>query len=101
MKIFLCIGSIQEYGDDIRFHERPKKNKSEVVYDTEGGGNYIQAIFNSFGITDERLIVNLAPQLFKHIKEVPSLNWRPTVEQLLEEESVSQLLLKLLSAMKK
>ena len=92
---------IKEYRDDIGFHERPEKNKSEFVYDTKSGGNYIEAAFDSFGITDEQLILNLAPRLSKHIKEVPLLNWCPTVEQLLEEESVSQLLVKPLSAMKK
>ena len=67
---------INEYGDDIGFQERPEKNKSEFVYDTKGGGNYIEAAFNPFGITDEQLILNLVP--FKHIKEVPPLNWCPT-----------------------
>ena len=62
---------------------------------------YVKVASNSFGFTDEQLILSLAPRLSKHIKEVPPLNWRPAVEQLLEEESVNQLLLKLLSAMKK
>ena len=35
--------------------------KSEFVYDTKGGSNYIEAAFDSFGITDEKLILNLAP----------------------------------------
>ena len=52
---------IKEYGDGIEFHERPEKNKSEFVYDTKGGSNYIEAAFDSFGITDEQLILNLAP----------------------------------------
>ena len=55
----------------------------------------------TLGITDEQLIPNTAPRLFKHIKEVPPLNSSQSVEQLLEEESGSQCLLKLLSAMKK
>ena len=62
-----------------RFHERPEKNKSEFGYDTKGGGKYVEAAFNSFSITDKQLILNLAPQLSKHIKEVPPLNWYPTV----------------------
>ena len=90
---------IKEYRDDIGFHERPEKKKSEFMYDTKGGGNYVEAALNSFGITDEQLTLNLAPRLFKHIKEVPPLNSCPTVELLLEEESINQLLLKLLSAM--
>ena len=52
-------------------------------------------------ITDEQLILNLPRSLSSHIKEVTPLNWCPTVEQLLEEKSVSQLLLKLLFSMKK
>ena len=79
---------INEYGHDTGFHKRPKKN-------------YVKAAFISFNITDEQFILNLAPQLSKHIKEVLPLNCSPTVEQLLEEESVSQLLLERLSAIKK
>ena len=55
----------------------------------------------TLGITDEQLILNTAPRLSKHIKEIPPLNSSPTVEQLLDEDSGSQPLLKLLSAMKK
>ena len=50
---------INEYGDDIGVHERLEKNKSEFLYDTNGGSNYIEAAFNSFGITDEQLILML------------------------------------------
>ena len=71
------------------------------MYDTKCGGNYVEAAFKSFDITDEKLILNFAPQLSKHIKEEAPLNWCPTVGQMLEEEIVNQLLLKLLSAMKK
>ena len=86
---------IKECGDHIGFHERPEKNKSEFVYDREGRGNYVEAAFNSFGNTDDQLVLNLALRLSKHIKELPPLNWCPTVEQ-----NVS-VLLKLLSAIKK
>ena len=92
---------VKEYGDDIGFHERTEKNKIEFVCDTKSGDNYLKAAFSSFGIADEKIILNLDLRLFKHIKEVPPVNWCSTVEQLLEEESVSQLLLKLLSALKK
>ena len=67
---------------------------------TKGGRNYVKASSNSFGITDEHLTLNLARQLSKHIKEVPPLNWCSALEQLLKEESSSQLLL-ILSAMRK
>ena len=90
----------KEYGDRIGFHERGK-NISEFVYDTHGGGSYVNAAFNSFGITDEQLILNLAPRLCKHINETSELNWCPSVDELLEDENVSHFLLKLLSAMKR
>ena len=92
---------IKEYGDDIGFHERSEKNKSEFVYDTKCGANYVEAALNSFSITEEQLILNLAHWLSNHIKEVTLLNWCLTVEKLLEEKSLSRLLLKLLSSMKK
>ena len=71
---------IKEYEDDIGLHERPEKNKSKFVYDIKCGGNLIEAAVDSFGITDEQLILNLAPQLSRHIKMVPPLNWCPTVK---------------------
>lgn len=92
---------IKEYGNGIGFHERREKNKSELVYDTKGGGDYVEAAINSLSITDEQLILNLAPRLCNHIKETPPLKWPPNVDQLQEDESVSQLILKLLSTMKK
>ena len=78
-----------------------KDQRKSKVYDTKVVSNYVEAAFHSFGITDEQFVFNIAARLFKHIKEIPPLNWCPTVEQLVEEESVSQLLLKLLSTMKK
>ena len=60
---------IKEYDDGIGFHERNEKNKSELVYNTKGGGNYIEAALNSFGITAEQLIHNLAPVFVKRLKK--------------------------------
>ena len=81
------------------FMKDQMKNESEFVYDTKDGGNYVEAGCNSFDITDEQLILNVAPRLSKRIKNAFPLNWCPTVEQLLEEESFSQILLKLLCTM--
>ena len=71
------------------------------MYNTKDGGNYPKAAFIFFGITDKKLILTFALQLSKHIKEVLPLNSCSTFEQLLEEESVSQFLLKLLTTMRK
>ena len=91
---------IKEYGDGIGFHERNEKNKSELVYDTKGGGNYIEAALNPFGITDEQLIHNLAPSLSKKIKEAPIVNWPPRIHELENDESMCQLILTLFSKLK-
>ena len=71
---------IKGYRDDVGLHQRAERNKNEFMYCTIGGGNYVEASFNSFGITDAQLILNLAPRLSKHIKEIPQLLWCPTVE---------------------
>lgn len=63
----------------------------------KSGGNQGKVTFNYFGITDEQLIFNLAPKLFKHIKEVSPINWCPTKK----EESISQFLSKLLFTIKR
>ena len=84
------------------FMKDQRKTKLNMyVYDTKGGSNYVEAAFHSYGIADEQFAFNIAPRLSEQIKEVPPLNWCPAVEHLLEEESVSKLLLKLLSTMKK
>ena len=92
---------IKGYRHDKGFHETPERNKIEFVYDTKSWGDYIKASFSFFSITDKQLILNLAPQLFKHIKEVPLPNWCPTVKELLEGGSFNLLLLKLLFVIKK
>ena len=83
--------SVKVYIDEIGCYERPEECKSEFMCNANGGGNYVEAAFNSSGITDKQFILNLAPWLSWHIKEITPL----------EEEVVSKLLLKLLSAMKK
>ena len=56
------------------FMKDQRKMKSEFLYDTKGGSNYLKASSNSSGITDEQLIFNLEPRLSEHIKKVPPLN---------------------------
>ena len=91
---------VEEYGESIGFHATSRRS-SEFVYDRKAGGSYIDAALNSFGISDEQLISNLAPRLLKHIIENTSVTWCPTVEQLLGEENLSKLLMKLFSLMQK
>ena len=54
-----------EYKNTIGFKERNERNKSELVFDAKGGGDYIQCAISSFGISDEQLIQNIAPLFHK------------------------------------
>ena len=85
---------IKEYGDDNRFHERPEKNKSEFVYDTEDRVTTQWSNTQFFWQYRWTIDSYLALQLSKDIEEVTALNWCPAVEEFREEESVSQVLLK-------
>ena len=49
---------IREYGDLIGFRERKERNKSELVYDGRGGGDYIYITITSLGISDQQLLQN-------------------------------------------
>ena len=91
---------IAEYKDEIGFKERHIKKLSEWVYDTRGGGDYIQCVVNSLGITDEQLVKNVVPRIVKQIKDAPELPWPPTLEELEEGDEISPLLLMLLTWMK-
>ncbi len=86
-----------EYKEKIGFKERSEVNKSEWVYDVEGGGDYIEAAITSFGISDEQLLKNLAPRLSKMIKDTSTVQWPPRIDHLEEGEEVCELLLKLLT----
>ena len=55
--------SVNVYVDEIGCCERPEESKSEFMCNAKGGGNYVEAAFNSSGITDKQLILNLAPRL--------------------------------------
>ena len=91
---------INEYQDKIGFRDRSEVNKSEWVYDVEGGGDYIEAAVSSLGISDEQLLHNLAKRLSKKIKDTPTVCWPPRIDNLEEGEQLCELLLKLLTWLK-
>lgn len=91
---------LNEYQDKIGFQERNAKNKSPWVYDTAGGGDYVEAAMLSLGITDEQLIQNLAPRLSKKIKDTSTVPWPPRIDHLEEAEEVCEQLLQLLTLLK-
>ena len=47
---------IKEFGDRIAFYKRPQRNLSDMVYDSQAAGTYVEAAILSLGITDEELI---------------------------------------------
>ena len=53
--------SVKVYVDEIGCYERPEECKSEFMCNAKGGGNYVEAAFNSSGITDKQFILNVAP----------------------------------------
>lgn len=91
---------INEYKETIGFKGMPVMNKSELVYDVGGGGDYIEAAILSLGISDEQLIHNLALRLSKKIKDTPTVPWPPRLDHLEEGEEICELLLKLLTWLK-
>ena len=54
---------VKKFGQNIGFHERQQKNKSEVVFDTMAASSYVEATLSSLGISDEQLTRNFAARL--------------------------------------
>ena len=52
---------------------KTREKKSEFVYDIKGGGNYVEAAFSPFGITDEQLIL-ISKGLLQKVKYLWSQN---------------------------
>ena len=73
-------------------------NKSEWVYDTKGGGDYIQCAVESLGISDEQLIRNVTPRISKDIKDTSTIAWPQNIDE--ESEELSPLLMHLLTSLK-
>ena len=91
---------IREFQGKIGFHSRPQISLSEIVYDTSGGGSYVELALSSIGISSEQLVWNVAERLRDDIKSVNLVSWPPRVEELEDEEKLSPLLVKLLSALR-
>ena len=87
---------VREFGDGIGFHVTPRKNQSEVVYDTSGT-SYIEAVISLLGINNDQLVQNVASMLRNKIRKVRKLPWPPQVRELEQEEDASSLLVQLIS----
>lgn len=69
------------------------------MYDTTGGGSYVEAALSSIGVSSEQLVSNVAKRLRDDINSVKHVPWPPRVEELEDEEELSPLLLQLLSTL--
>ena len=52
------------------FKESIEKNKSQLLYDVAGGGDYIESAIFSLGISDDQLLENGSPRLSKKIRDI-------------------------------
>ena len=66
---------VREFGDGIGFHVTPRKNQSEVVYDTSGSSSYIEAVISLLGINNDHLVLNVASMLRNEIRKARKLPW--------------------------
>jgi len=91
---------VNEFGEDIGFHERIQKNVSELVYDTTAAGTYIEAAISSLGVSNDQLVMNVAARLKEQVIRTNTIPWLPYIHELEREEDLSELLLKLLTWLK-
>ena len=92
---------VHEFGEGIGFHAPPRKNQSEVVYDTSGSSSYVEAVISLLGIDNDQLIQNVARMLREEITKVRILPWPPQVRELEQEENTSPLLVQFISSLRK
>ena len=92
---------VHEFGDVIGFHVIPRKNQSELLYDTSGSTSYIEAVISLLGINNDQLVQNVASVLRNEIRKLRKLPWPLQVRELEQEEDASPLLVQLISSLRK
>ena len=86
-------------GDRIGFKERLQNNQSEWVYDVCWGESYAEAAMYSTGISNEQLMQMYSAKC-KNIKNTSIIDWPPKIDQLENEEEISEILLNSLSLLR-
>ena len=91
---------IKEFGDCIAFYERPQRNLSDIVYDNNAAGSYVEAALLSLGISDDQLLKNVASRLNNDIHNSKTMPWPVFIPDLEKTEKSSELLMKLITLLK-
>ena len=65
-----------------------------------GGSSYLDAAINSTGISNEQLMKNFANRLKSDVMNTQTVSWPPKINELEEEEELSQLLIQFLHSLK-
>ena len=84
----------KEFGDCIGFHQRFHSNQSTIVYNTSGGGDFIEAAINAWGIDDETLIRNTSKSLHEMFHKHVPFQWPPDKSSMDEIVKPPELLMK-------
>jgi len=90
----------KEFGENIGFHDRHRKNESTLVYDTSAGGSYTEAAIYSLGVSDDQLLNNVARRMKDALASIPEMAWPPSVEELETPQAPNDMLLKFLTWLK-
>ena len=61
---------ISHFSEKIGFHPQIQRNKSDIVYSTEKGKTYFEAIINGSEITDAEFFLIAANRMLEGIKEL-------------------------------
>ena len=91
---------IKEFGDNIAFYEQPQRNLSDIVYDNNAAGSYVEAALLSLGISDDQLLKNVASRLNKEIQNSKTMPWPAFIPDLEKTEKSNELLMKLITMLK-
>ena len=80
---------ICNFGEKIGFHPQIQRNKSDIVYSTEKGKTYFEAIINGSEITDAELFFIAANRMRERIKGYKKnrMEWPPSVNNLCTGEN--------------
>lgn len=76
----------------VHFHSRFQRNKSDIVYNSEVGGSFIEAALNFWGIDDNSLVNAAARRIKSSLSNDTNIPWPPHVNVLETSDAGNELL---------